>query len=98
MGRDDDGFAFLDYPSLLVGDLLDSVAQCGYVVEAYGGNHRNRGINDVCGVEPAAQSDFDDLKIGFDVLIVLKRHCGHQLEERNTVVPALRADPLDGGP
>ena len=55
-------------------------------------------MHDVRRVEPTAQSDLDDLKVGVDFAEVLEGQGRQELEVHERAVPAVLAHPLDFRP
>ena len=82
LARNDDGPSRPDDPGLLPGDLGELRTQELQVVVVDGGDHRHRRrLEDVGGVEPAAQAHLDDAQVGRRAREGGQRQDGGDLEE-----------------
>src|SRR5437899_12278210 len=62
------------------------------VVKVDAGNHRNRGSQKVCRIEPAAQADLEDTEIRARVREILKRHCRYAFKIRRMSAQLARGE------
>ncbi len=81
----DEGAVRAEDTGLFAGDLGDGVAEVVLMVERDVGNDGDQGVDDVGGVEAAAEADFEDGDVSLLLLEVEEGQGGQSLEEAGVV-------------